>query len=359
MTTMRRPTFLLLAFLLSSSRPVRADSAALQPDGGVQPDGVDAKAIGCPPGQAGCRLLLKLSKNNLATATVLPLPYRASDVLVDRRDVYVTSCISWCTIAPLAAAPQRLADRGYRYQSLALAPDAIYLASDEKELVLIDRQGRQKDRVIAQAQAWALAVDDTQVYFSTGPAIRALPRRGGPVVTLAAGQDDAAALTSDGTRLFWVTSGHGGGASAHPSPNNGTVMAVPVRGGAPVRLASGQPGPGAVAVDDHSVFWVNRTATGYGLARVAKAGGEVTQLAQAPGRPGTRGNRERVIADGDYVYWNAQQRVVRVPKRGGPLETVAEIAGNGDVVNFGMDEAAIYIAAWIYPNPTPHANPRP
>ena len=76
--------------------------------------------------------------------------------------------------------------------------------------------------------------------------IMAVPVTGGAPTVLASGQNDPAeVVVNDGT-VYWADS------------SAGTIMAVPVTGGTPTVLASGQPGPAYVAANGGIVYWVDR-----------------------------------------------------------------------------------------------------
>ncbi len=52
----------------------------------------------------------------------------------------------------------------------------------------------------------------------------------------------------DETFVYWTNNGTSGG---------GTIMKVPIAGGTPIVIASGQNFPLAIAVDNTSVYWTN------------------------------------------------------------------------------------------------------
>lgn len=60
-------------------------------------------------------------------------------------------------------------------------------------------------------------------------------------------------IAVDATNVYWVDEGAG------------TVMSVPLAGGAPKTLASGQNKPWAIAVDAAAIYWTNN---GDGTVRV-------------------------------------------------------------------------------------------
>jgi hypothetical protein len=79
----------------------------------------------------------------------------------------------------------------------------------------------------------------------------------GTPVPLASGQNRPYGIAVDSTNVYWLNSG------------DGTVMKVPIGGGTPETLSSGQQNPAtagsAIAVDGTSVYW-----TGYSSGTVVK-----------------------------------------------------------------------------------------
>ena len=79
--------------------------------------------------------------------------------------------------------------------------------------------------------------------------MKQLPLDGGTPATIASGQADPAGIAVDATNVYWTNNASGNGA--------GTVMKVPLGGGSPTALASGQSNPWGLAVDAVSAYWVN------------------------------------------------------------------------------------------------------
>jgi hypothetical protein len=97
----------------------------------------------------------------------------------------------------------------------------------------------------------------------------------------------------------------------------GTVMSVPVGGGAPVTIASKQDHPHAVAVDTSNVYW----ATDISIMKAPLAGGaaSVVTMEHEP---------EALAVDERDVYAVAPFTIVGVAITGGPPRTIAFNPGN-------------------------------
>jgi len=94
----------------------------------------------------------------------------------------------------------------------------------------------------------------------------------GEPVTLASGESFPAALAVDGTHVYWL---------ANPDGPD-VVRKVPKVGGTSVTLAFSD-SVFFLAVDDTHVFWTD--GSGHKVLNVPKAGGAVTVLSDAEGRP--------------------------------------------------------------------------
>src|SRR5260221_1484344 len=107
-------------------------------------------------------------------------------------------------------------------------------------------------------QPASIVIDAASIYWgSSGPgasssAISKMPIGGGTVPTLASVQSyfSNGGIASDGVSVYWAT-----------FSAVGSVMKVPVNGGAPETIASGLPSPVSVAVTGNSVFFTSYGGT--------------------------------------------------------------------------------------------------
>jgi hypothetical protein len=91
-----------------------------------------------------------------------------------------------------------------------------------------------------------LASDEANLYWVNmgSGSIAKVSKSGGPVTTLATGQDKPFGIVVNGSQVFWTN-------------RSGTVMSVSTEGGDLTTLASGQDAPYAVAADATGVYWTN------------------------------------------------------------------------------------------------------
>jgi hypothetical protein len=103
-----------------------------------------------------------------------------------------------------------------------------------------------------------LALDSTSVYW-TNPTlgeVLTVPIGGGAPTTLASGQNVPHGIAVDSTDVYWTSLGKGTG--------EGSVMKVPIGGGTPTALASGLTQPYGIAVNATTVVWTEDSGSGGG-----------------------------------------------------------------------------------------------
>ncbi len=214
-----------------------------------------------------------------------------------------------------------------------------------------------------QASPYSLTLDHTAVYFTNlvkAGTVMAVPKVGGGATPIAVNQDSPSDVAVDETAVFW-TSGQGlvgratkDGTSqtelatgqSGPSGialdtesaywldyfNPGKVSVIPKVGGTPIVLATGGTGFSRIAVDDSSVTWLD--FYGSTVLRVPKGGGAVTTIAHLEGL------LSDLALDGPTVYVTAGMAVLRIDGPGSPPQMLATTSGNG--ARLALDGDSVY-----------------
>jgi hypothetical protein len=141
--------------------------------------------------------------------------------------------------------------------------------------------------VPSQNGASLLAVDDTNVYWSDGSTIQQAPIRGGAAITLVTEQG-VSSIAIDATSVYWTVG------------LESSVWKIPIGGGTPTAIATGQSDAGGVAVDGASAYYWSddgQSSTDGQIMKVDLAGGTPTVLAEGQ-NPVTR-----LRVDSTSVYW--------------------------------------------------------
>jgi hypothetical protein len=198
--------------------------------------------------------------------------------------------------------------------------------------------------------AWAIALDQENVYFTTNHGrVMQMAKVGGEVIELAVDQGGPIAIAVDAANVYWLNGEGGigrapiGGGALELRPTapngwyatlgvqgdylyytrytdwDGAVLRMPKTGGVEEVLASGQILPAGLAVDASYVYWGGLSEQG--IQRVPLAGGTPELFNLSPWV------RAGVTMDDDYVYWlqelsGAAGRVGRRLKQGGSEEPV-------------------------------------
>ncbi|MCL2451224.1 MAG: hypothetical protein FWD17_19940, partial [Polyangiaceae bacterium] len=224
----------------------------------------------------------------------------------------------------------------------------------------------------------AIAVDDTQVYWSAFPAgpppiaggsgglvartdepgaVQRVGRDGGTAEFVVQGVPLGwGAIGADGTNVYWTVPSDGGSALSYPQfmdAGTGSVMRAPTDGGPSSVVASGQPWPTDVLADPGGVFWMNGSGWPVGGATIGiedTTGSVVALPAGAPAPVVLASNQndlQRMAIDATSVVWcaNNDGTINVAPRDGGPPVVVAayyrcgSVAVNVDGVFFVINGA--------------------
>jgi len=93
-------------------------------------------------------------------------------------------------------------------------------------------------------EPWGILLNASDVYWTdvSDYTVNKVPSSGGGVVVLATGES-ASDLAIQGDSIYWG--------------NSSAIRKMPVAGGTPVSIVTGQTNPGGVNVDDASVYWID------------------------------------------------------------------------------------------------------
>lgn len=190
-----------------------------------------------------------------------------------------------------------------------------------------------------QVYPYDLRVDADNVYWTTQSAalgeeglVMQMPLAGGEPIVLASGQTPGS-LAIDAEHVYWTN-----------TTDDGSVMSVPIGGGTVTTLAAHQPGPVSIAVDATNVYWT--TLTGGACAddaEICYPGGNVMKVSIAGGDPVTlasdQAHPSAVAVDATSVYWTNEANnifegaIMKIAIEGGtPVTLASQQEGVGDSI---------------------------
>ena len=175
-----------------------------------------------------------------------------------------------------------------------------------------------------QTTGGSIVVSGGNLFWPGGSGIMKMSVAGGDVTTIATGQTYRLAV--DATNVYWTTQG--------PVTADGAIMKVSQQGGTPTTLVSGRTGPAGIAVDATNVYWTEWVDSG-SVMKIPLNGGSPVALAGF-----TDHNLPHLLAtDGEYVYWTASDGVRKTPTAGGETQLI-RTAGNPESIV--LDSKSVY-----------------
>ena len=166
-----------------------------------------------------------------------------------------------------------------------------------------------------QANAYAIAADDANVYWTTtgnaSSVVQAPVGGGGATVLYSSANDFPAALAVVAGQVCFTN-------EIQP----GSVSRVPIGGGASVPVASNLSYPGALAASAGTLFFTQNSFQGQNggsISSVAAQGGALTSVASNQ----ALGQNPSIAVGGNTVYWTTYSDVVAAPVGGGAVKTIA------------------------------------
>jgi len=246
-------------------------------------------------------------------------------IAVDANNIYWTTETDIRKMPITGGSPATLATSPGGLQSIAVDAHYVYWTTGWSRLMRVSLDGSEVTELVddsAMSYGFsAIALDATHIYWSSrgelGPnmgSVSKIPLEGGPITTLATGQSDPSRIAVDANNVYWTNVGD--------FNENVGLMKVPIDGGDPVTLVSTKSSAYAqyaavagVFVDEQSIYWTSQGTQEYDhydgtVMKMPVEGGAPTTIASA-----VRWAGESLVLRDCRLYFNAGGNVHRI---GGP-----------------------------------------
>jgi hypothetical protein len=261
-------------------------------------------------------------------------------VAIDQSVAYFTICSSdgagaAASVGVEGVAPPLVLSTGRRCPGgAALGANAFYVGGFDTNDVTRIPLGGGPTSVLAllPGAPIGVAVDDTNVYASTeSGTLTALPLDGGAPIDLVSGERSMTAPAVDAADVYFG------------APIGGTVKKVPRVGGAVTTLTTIDT-VAALALSETDVY----LAAGYLVAVLPKTGGQPTTLGTAAGA-----DVVAIAIDEASVYFASYGNVWKIPRNGGRAVQIA--GGQTDVTSIAVDGNSVYFTNKVHSPSDPNA----
>jgi hypothetical protein len=206
---------------------------------------------------------------------------------------------------------------------------AVYFSrgGDDGGVSKVSKTGGQVTVVAPVGDAWEIALDQTNLYFTAVGGLYRVPKAGGALTKLATLSENPGSVAIDGDSIYFNDKQYG---TVNRLPKDGSSTVAEV-------IAEQQPMPDGIAVDDKNVYW-----TCYSAAEVIRCSKQNPQDQQTLASDQFQPNG--IVSDGGFVYYTAygSGTVSRVSVTGGVPLLLAQC---DTPLRVAVDESYAYFTA--------------